>query len=1099
MKFLLPVLAVLLIVACESSPPPLSDDQIERNNRGVALMGQYRNEAAREVFAGLVEERPGWVDVEVNKAIAILNRQQEGDELQALAITERILEDHPEHLRARYVAGLMRFYIGQAESALAHLQQVAEAEPDDAHVAYFTAQALDQLDRTEDALDHYQRAIELDPYLRSAYYGAALARRQLGDSEAARELLDTYRRFENNPRAHLAEFRYTRKGRLAEALAVSPPDPDPVARDPEGALFQPGERLLGLDLNPGTVSLTSVDLDGSGDQDLFVAGGPGQGNVVLRGADGGFGLMADHPLAGIEGVNAAFWGDLDNRGATDALLCREGANRVVSGADGFRADHPGSSDLADSGRCVDGAVFDADHDGDLDWFVVNADGPGELFSNNLDGSFRRLSEADEAALAISNRPGRQVIALDFDGDRDADIIVVHDQPPHRVWQNDRLWRYRDAEGFDAFRAADLVAVAAADLDASGRTDLVSLDAEGVLARWRPDPEGHWQAEELAVPEGLDPAQASLALLDLDGDGRANILIHDRSGFEVFALDVGGRAISRHRESARLEALAPVLVNPERGPALVGIVAEEDDELAVEIWRPGPGRHPFVAIAPSGLTEPGEGMRSNASGIGTMLTLRSGRDWAVADTFDSHSAPGQSLQPLAVGLGGRERADFVRLLWSDGVLQTEMDLATGEVHRIHETQRQLASCPILFAWNGERYDFVSDLLGVAGIGFFQEPGRYSEPRPWEYFKFPAGSIAPREGRYEIKIGEPMEEIAYIDTAHVQVYDLPPGWDMTIDERMHTGGGPEPTGVPVFFREASRFEPVRVIDQHDRDVAERLARADGRAAPPGPRHRHFLGRLAEEHVLTLDFDTPINPPGTRPVLVAEGWVEYPYSQTLFSAWQAGAGYEPPSLEAFADGRWHSVFEHFGYPAGMPREMSLPLSELPPETTRLRIRGNWEVYWDYLGVVHAEPPPPALVTHDLSVDQARLSAPGFARRDTLDQRRPYYDYQDRSPFWDTRHPTGRYTDFGPVEPLVATANNAFAIFGPGEELHLSFAAPGEPPAEWRREVVLEVRGFAKDMDLYTNTGETVAPLPVTDGVDTEQRDALHERFNNRFQGGR
>jgi len=48
--------------------------------------------------------------------------------------------------------------------------------------------------------------------------------------------------------------------------------------------------------------------------------------------------------------------------------------------------------------------------------------------------------------------------------------------------------------------------------------------------------------------------------------------------------------------------------------------------------------------------------------------------------------------------------------------------------------------------------------------------------------------------------------------------------------------------------------------------------------------------------------------------------------------------------------------------------------------------------------------------------------------------------------------------------------------------------------------VRGFAKDMDLYTDDGDTVGPLPSTPGVgDPAVREALHERFLNRYQGGR
>ena len=65
-------------------------------------------------------------------------------------------------------------------------------------------------------------------------------------------------------------------------------------------------------------------------------------------------------------------------------------------------------------------------------------------------------------------------------------------------------------------------------------------------------------------------------------------------------------------------------------------------------------------------------------------------------------------------------------WPDGVYQTELSLATGELQRVVETQRQLASCPVLFAWNGERFQFISDVLGVGGIGFAIGPNEYAEP-------------------------------------------------------------------------------------------------------------------------------------------------------------------------------------------------------------------------------------------------------------------------------------------------------------------------------------------------------------------------------------
>jgi hypothetical protein len=126
------------------------------------------------------------------------------------------------------------------------------------------------------------------------------------------------------------------------------------------------------------------------------------------------------------------------------------------------------------------------------------------------------------------------------------------------------------------------------------------------------------------------------------------------------------------------------------------------------------------------------------------------------------------------------------------------------------------------------------------------------------------------------------------------------------------------------------------------------------------------------------------------------------------------------------------------------------------------------------------------------------GFARRDTFAQRRPHYDYADRSPFWDTRYQTGFYSAFGPAVALMAAADHAFAVIGPGDELHLEFEAPGAPGHH--RVVVLEVRGYAKDMDLYTRDGATVEPLPgPKDGPQDEAlRDALHRTHLTRFQGG-
>ncbi len=81
--------------------------------------------------------------------------------------------------------------------------------------------------------------------------------------------------------------------------------------------------------------------------------------------------------------------------------------------------------------------------------------------------------------------------------------------------------------------------------------------------------------------------------------------------------------------------------------------------------------------------------------------------------------------------------------------------------------------------------------MGGLGYFIEPGVYAPPRPWENLLLPAGLLEPRDGRYVLKIGEPMEEAAYLDAVRLVAYDLPPGWDLVLDERMAITG-PERDG-------------------------------------------------------------------------------------------------------------------------------------------------------------------------------------------------------------------------------------------------------------------------------------------------------------------
>ena len=537
-------------------------------------------------------------------------------------------------------------------------------------------------------------------------------------------MLSDYQRFKDNPRARLAEFKYTRMGPKAEAVALGD-IADSETTEPAGPVF--ADAVEHLDSLP-VGELSSADIDQDGQQDLFIAA-PG-GSLVLLGAGGTFQPAYEHPLSGVKRVRGALWGDVDNDGLLDVYFCREGKNQLWRqiAAGSWRADT--AKPLANAGQCAGGAVFDADHDGDLDFFLVNGDGPAELLNNNLDGSFRALAASQ--GLAGDGRGSRQVLVADLDSDRDADLIVLNQQPPHAVYLNDRLWQYQPAGGLDDFIGQPLNAIVVGDLDADGRVEIYSADPAGRLLVWSRSAAGSWQRSELLRNES---AASWLALQDFDGDGYEELVWADDAGTQMIALGGANAGTVTLIDSAASAARLSLVRDGQRGASL--ILLDEGGRLTE--LPPGPGRHEFVLLALTGKEETAESMRSNRSGIGTQVALRHGASWTMGSTFSRDSGPGQSLQPLAMGLAGHQAADFIAINWSDGVFQTELDLQAGQFYRIPETQRQLSSCPVLFAWDGREYRFISDLLGVGGLGFFVSPGQAAEPRPWEYFLFPKDSL------------------------------------------------------------------------------------------------------------------------------------------------------------------------------------------------------------------------------------------------------------------------------------------------------------------------------------------------------------------------
>jgi hypothetical protein len=476
--------------------------------------------------------------------------------------------------------------------------------------------------------------------------------------------------------------------------------------------------------------------------------------------------------------------------------------------------------------------------------------------------------------------------------------------------------------------------------------------------------------------------------------------------------------------------------------------------------------------------------SNRNGVGSLVEVRAGARRIILEASGGAGGSARASSRVYSGLRGAGSADYARVLWPDGVLQMEQGLAGGRVHSIREEERKPSSCPILFAWTGKGFEFVGDFLGVGGLGYFETPGVYSRPDPTEFVSLP--DLRPLEGSYRLEILEPLEECAYLDEVKLVVVDHPAGVTV-LPQEMFAVKGPPPD-LRLLALEEKVF-PIRASDGEKNDVTIALLEVDrryGNSFQPDPR---FPGLARRPHVLELEFAGRIGKllesqgESAGPFLFLHGFVEYGYSTSNFAAWQAGKEFHAPSFQVERGGKWVTLREEWGFPAGYPRYMAVDLNGLLERSDqKLRIETNMDIRWDQAFLASARDADSAaaqglLTITELSMDGARLDFMGFPPEESPDGSVPaLYVHRDFRPAAPFKIFPGAYTRYGEAGELLSAADDRFAVFGPGDGLRLTLHESRLPPlaAGRGRAFFLKARGYCKDMDLYTAHPESVEPLP-------------------------
>ncbi len=843
-------------------------------------------------------------------------------------------------------------------------------------------------------------------------------------------------------------------------------------------------------------------------------------------------------------------GDFDNDGFPDLFFTGIGRQWLFrnkgKGAKGFEdVSAKAGLDKLD-GVCLGSCFLDLDQDGDQDLVVAryaaSAEDALDLLTKGTQkkpqGGFviyLNVGEArpsspllDPPPLSVAFKkwdlpkelPAGEaatiVAASDLERDDDLDLLLLADGSPGAALINDRLLRFRRIPLPKALIPSGLWNGALVlDAQHQGRSDLFFISPDRaplfIVSRAVPPGQkdiGQWFEKGACKSPPLLQAQA----IDLDYDGWTDII-----GLSDKRIPV----LLQNREG-KLVHISEGLGSDQAWPKdLVSIVAgnfNSEKPVHFLIWSESQGLALFrnqgndnqaVKLEPTGHRHEestGTTVRCNADGFGVRVVVQTESFWTGAEYTTLSAGLGQSRQPLILGLGKHSQAEVVRLRWPDNCWQAELNKLACHVIRIDETNRKRDSCPILFAWDGKCFTFISDFLGAGAMGEALPDRTCRQPRPEESIKIEAHQLVPKDGFYILKIAEAMNEVTYLDRLQLEVVDHPAQVRVYPDERFVISG-PPPSQALLAFRSNQEIFPLKARNHKGKDVTAKLRHWDRDTVDDFAR-RAWTG-YAEEHWVELDFGDRLARfgPKDRLTLFLAGWTDYPYPESIWAATQAGVPLQAPVLERQQpDGTWKTLDAEAGFPAGLPRMTTLDVSgKLTGPQCILRLRTNMHVFWDQIFLAPVLPTSKENVRiSSVPVGNAILEERGCLQEFSPDGKQPtIYDYHrlEKVP---VNIQAGRLTRLGDVTELLQERDDRFVIFGPGDEITVKFAARKLPPlpAGWKRSFVLRTAGYSKSSGPFIETGDTVEPLPFQkmsrfpyDPEETYPRTPRHEEYRRRY----
>jgi tetratricopeptide (TPR) repeat protein len=1131
------------------------EEAYRANNLGVALLEQYKYKEGAESFTRALQLDPKLAIARINLSIALFNVP---DAAGAQREAEKAIALNPNAPQPHYILGLIAKAQNRTDDAIAAFQRVLKIDPRDVGANVNAGQLYATARNYTEAVNAFRTALEADPYNMTALYNLGLALTRSNQRAEGQQAIQRFQELRQRGTGTTIGQNYLEQGRYSEAIASTGAEPELVdravpavtyvdatasmlpAKGSASGIDLPVQRSKGNELSEAAAreeiaaelggAVTLFDYDNDGDLDLLRVSPSGQS--LYRNDSGKFvdvteqsGALAAKPVG--TGTSAVA-GDYDNDGKPDLFIMRYGGTTLYhNDGSGKFSDATTAAGIPSYPYLSSAVAFvDVDHDGDLDIFIGGlADlskmpkatdsyrylqdfpgAPNMLLRNDGNGKFTDIT----AAAKVGGAGGRAVavVPTDYDNHRDIDLLVVNYGKAPDLYSNQRDGSFRNVArevGLDV--GGNWTGLAAGDVNKDGFTDFFFTSADGPGLFAISDGQGRFKTAQ--GPAGSGIANAA-QFIDYDNDGLLDLLLLTNSGVRVWRnlgddwMNTSERAVSHDLTSTapdRVDASSHVLASGDLdGDGDTDLIVRSDSGALKIARNDGGNLNHSLRVNLSGRV-------SNRSAVGAKIEVRAGSLGQKLETYSASPAPAPA--DVVFGLGSRTRADAVRVLWPAGIVQAEMEAArasdpkkTTATLPITELDKKPSSCPFLYTWNGERFEFITDFMGGGEMGYWESPGHYNTPDPDEYVRIRSDQLKERNGRYEIRMTNELEEVLYVDRVQLLAVAHPIGVEVYPNEGMK-----DPPRPFILYKTRNAHPPLQAVDDHGHDVLSRLMKIDRQFPDDFPLER--IRGYAGEHTLTLKLDDE-KQQNKRTLLLLTGWTDYAFSSDNVAASHAGLESKLPALQVKdARGQWRTIIEDIGIPVGRPQTVTVDLTgKFLSRSREVRIVTSLRIYWDQILVDTSTGSAPVSMTR-LDPISADLHWRGYSSEVTPDGREPFgYDYEKVSYTSPWKVFPGHYTREGDVRELLKGTDDLFVISRTGDEISLSFDASLLPklPTGWTRTFLLYADGFSKEMDINSASPDQVMPLPYhgmtrypTRAPDaypmTEARRAYMETYNTRI----